>query len=80
MRLMIWQRLRQVLIGWVAGWPTLTLVLFCTQPFTHDWPLPLRALVSAAAMAMMMNLISVPLVRRLVDISQRLRQRTAPRT
>ena len=60
-------RLRPVLIGWAAGWPTLTLVLLCLQPFTRDWPLPLRALVTAGAMAALMNLISVPLVRGLVE-------------
>jgi antibiotic biosynthesis monooxygenase (ABM) superfamily enzyme len=59
-------RLRPVLIGWAAGWPTLTLVLLCLQPFTRDWPLPLRALVTAGAMAVLMNLISVPLVRSMV--------------
>jgi antibiotic biosynthesis monooxygenase (ABM) superfamily enzyme len=53
---------RQVLIAWLAAWPTLTTVLFLTQPFSHDWPLPLRSLVSATAMVIMMNFVSVPVV------------------
>jgi len=58
---------QSVVVAWLAAWPTLTAVLFCLQPFTHDWPLPLRSLASATAMAILMNLISVPLVRKLLD-------------
>lgn len=57
---------RQVLIAWLAAWPTLTTVLFLIQPFSHDWPLPLRSLVSATAMVIMMNFVSVPLVATMV--------------
>jgi antibiotic biosynthesis monooxygenase (ABM) superfamily enzyme len=57
---------RQVLIAWLAAWPTLTTVLFLTQPFSHDWPLPLRSLVSATAMVIMMNFVSVPVVATIV--------------
>ena len=53
---------RQVLVGWLAAWPTLTTILFVLQPFSHDWPLPIRSLVSATAMVIMMNFVSVPLV------------------
>jgi hypothetical protein len=42
---------QSVVVAWLAAWPTLTAVLFCLQPFTHDWPLPLRSLASATAMA-----------------------------
>lgn len=56
-----------VMVAWLAAWPTLTAVLFCLQPFTHDWPLPLRSLASATAMAILMNLVSVPFVRKLLD-------------
>lgn len=58
---------RQVFIGWLAAWPTLTTVLFLIQPYSHNWPLPLRSLVSATAMVLMMNFISVPTVSALVD-------------
>lgn len=55
---------RQVLIAWIAAWPTLTLILYCLQPFASDWPVPMRSLASATGMAVLMNLVSVPLVRR----------------
>jgi antibiotic biosynthesis monooxygenase (ABM) superfamily enzyme len=63
----VWRTKRhQILIAWLAAWPTLTLVLFALQPFSHNWPLPLRSLVSATAMVLMMNFISVPSVSALV--------------
>jgi antibiotic biosynthesis monooxygenase (ABM) superfamily enzyme len=63
----VWRtKRRQILIAWLAAWPTLTLVLFTLQPFSHNWPLPLRSLVSATAMVLMMNFISVPSVSALV--------------
>lgn len=55
---------RQVLVTWVAAWPTLTLILYCLHPFSAHWPLPIRSLASASGMAVLMNLVSVPLVRR----------------
>lgn len=57
---------RQILVAWMAAWPTLTLVLALTQPFTGDWPLPLRSLLSASCMVLLMNLVSVPLIRNLM--------------
>jgi antibiotic biosynthesis monooxygenase (ABM) superfamily enzyme len=53
---------RQVLVGWVAAWPTLTLVLFALQSVSHDWSLPMRSLASATAMVFLMNFVSVPIV------------------
>ena len=58
---------RQILVAWLAAWPTLTLVLYSLQPFSTDWPLPMRSLASATGMALLMNLVSVPLVRRWLD-------------
>jgi antibiotic biosynthesis monooxygenase (ABM) superfamily enzyme len=61
---LVWRtKRRQILIAWLAAWPTLTLVLFALQPFSRDWPLPLRSLASATAMVLIMNFFSVPTVR-----------------
>lgn len=57
---------RQVLVAWLAAWPTLTSILYLLQPFSHDWPLPMRSLASATAMVIMMNFVSVPLVSALI--------------
>lgn len=58
---------RQILIAWLAAWPTLTVVLFVLGPFSYDWPLPLRSLASATAMVLIMNFFSVPTAGRLVE-------------
>lgn len=55
-------RRRQVLIAWLAAWPTLTAVLFVLQTFSGGWPLPMRSLASSSAMTLLMNFVSVPMV------------------
>lgn len=56
-------RARQVLVVWLAAWPTLTLVMFLISPFTALWPIPAKALASVTAMAPIMNLGSIPLLK-----------------
>jgi antibiotic biosynthesis monooxygenase (ABM) superfamily enzyme len=53
---------QQVLVAWLAAWPTLTLVLFALQPLSQTWSLPMRSLASATAMVFLMNFVSVPIV------------------
>ena len=49
----------QVVLVWLAAWPTLSLILSVISPFTSNWPVPARALASATAMAPTMNFVSV---------------------
>jgi antibiotic biosynthesis monooxygenase (ABM) superfamily enzyme len=66
--LVIWRAKRhQILITWLAAWPTLTIVLYALQPVSRDWPVPLRSLASATAMVLMMNFISVPTVKAIAE-------------
>ena len=59
----IWRaKRRQILIAWLAAWPTLTAVLAVLQLVAHGWPLPLRSLASATSMVLLMNFVSVPTV------------------
>ena len=55
----------RILIAWIAAWPKLTLILYLLTPVSTDWPLPLRSLASATGMVIAMNLVSVPLARRI---------------
>lgn len=55
---------RRILLGWIAAWPTLTLVLLVLAPISTGWPLPLRSLASATGMVLAMNFLSLPLARR----------------
>lgn len=57
---------RQIMIAWLAAWPTLTVVLAVLQSIAGDWPLPLRSLASATSMVLLMNFLSVPTVTALV--------------
>lgn len=59
-------KVRQILLAWIAAWPTLTLILFVLRPVTEGWSLPLRALASSTGMVLTMNLVSLPLVRLLI--------------
>ncbi len=60
---LVWRaKRRQMLIAWLAAWPTLTVVLGVLQPVTRGWPLPMRSLVSATAMVFLMNLVSIPML------------------
>lgn len=56
----------QVVLVWLAAWPTLSLILSVTSPFTSNWPVPARALASATAMAPTMNFVSVPLLKAIL--------------
>ncbi len=56
----------QVVLVWLAAWPTLSLILTVISPFTTNWSVPARALASATAMAPIMNLISVPLLQAIL--------------
>lgn len=57
---------RQIMIAWLAAWPTLTAVLAVLQVVATGWPLPLRSLASATSMVLLMNFLSVPTVTALV--------------
>lgn len=56
----------QVVLVWLAAWPTLSLILWVISPFTSNWPVPARALASATAMAPTMNFVSVPLLKAIL--------------
>jgi antibiotic biosynthesis monooxygenase (ABM) superfamily enzyme len=56
---------QKLLIGFTAAWPTLTVILFVIGPHIAAWPTPLRALVTAAFMVTLMNMVSVPAATRL---------------
>lgn len=57
---------KQVAGTFLVAWPTLAVILPCLSPVARDWPLPLRSLASATSMAITMNLVNVPVVRRLL--------------
>ena len=57
---------RQIIVAWLAAWPTLTVVLAVLQLVATGWPLPLRSLASATSMVLLMNFLSVPTVTALV--------------
>lgn len=56
----------QVILVWLAAWPTLSLILSVISPFTSNWSVPARALASATAMAPTMNFVSVPLLKAIL--------------
>lgn len=58
-------RYKMLLVSFLASYPIMTLLMYLSQRFIHEWPLPIRTLLSSSILLVVMTYLVMPQMSRL---------------